>query len=105
MGIVQFLLMQAPLQLGKLDFSGPPMHLLEDLDVSPDDGALKVTPTSQSVYPTELSQQPLAKAAASVGGTVQKCTHCPIPPANSQVPPLTPKSPLAQAQAQALKSA
>jgi phosphatidylserine decarboxylase len=44
MGMSRFLLTQAPPQLGKLDFSGPPMHLLEDLEVSPDDGALKVPP-------------------------------------------------------------
>jgi phosphatidylserine decarboxylase len=55
MGIVRSLSTQAPAQLGKLDFSGPPMHLLEDLDVSPDDGALKVAPPPQSAYPTELS--------------------------------------------------
>jgi hypothetical protein len=81
------------------------MHLLEDLDVSPDDGALKVAPTPQSVYPTELSQQPLAEAAATVGGAVQKHTHHPTPPANPQVPPVTLKSPPAQPRAQAPKSA
>jgi hypothetical protein len=105
MGIVRSLSTQVPPQLGKLDFSGPPMHLLEDLDVSRDDGALKVAPTPQSAYPTELSQQPLLEAAASVGGAVQKHTHCPTPHANTQVPPVTPKSPLAQARAQASKSA
>jgi phosphatidylserine decarboxylase len=35
---------QTPPQLGKLDVSGPPMHLLQDLEVSPDDAALKVPP-------------------------------------------------------------
>jgi hypothetical protein len=80
------------------------MHLLEGLGVSPDDGALKVAPTPQSAYPTELSQQPLAEAAASVGGAVQKHTHCPTPPANTQVPPVTPKSSPAQAQARAQAS-
>jgi phosphatidylserine decarboxylase len=48
------------------------MHLLQDPDVSPDDGALKVPPPAQSAYPTEFSQQPLAEAAASVGGGAQK---------------------------------
>ena len=105
MGIVRSLSTQAPPQLGKLDFSGPPMHLLEGLDVSPDDGALKVTPPPQSAYPMELSHQPLAEAAASVGGAVQKHAHRPTPPANPQVPPLTLKSPSAQTQAQAPKSA
>jgi hypothetical protein len=70
MGIVRPLSTQAP-QLGKMDFSGPPMHLLEDLDVSPDDVALNVTPPPQNAYPTELSQQPLAEVAASVGGAMQ----------------------------------
>ena len=57
MGIVQSLSTQAPAQLGKLDFSGPLMHLLED----PDDGALKVAPPPQNAYLTELSQRPLAE--------------------------------------------
>jgi phosphatidylserine decarboxylase len=69
---------QAPPQLGKLDFSGPHMHLLQDLEVSLDDGALKVSlpppPPPQSAYLTEFSQQPLAEPAAGVGGGVQK-TH------------------------------
>ena len=72
MGMSRSLSRQAPPQLGKLDFSGPPTHLLENLDVSPDDGALEVPPPPQSAYPTEFSQQPLAEAAAGVGGCVQK---------------------------------
>ena len=104
-GIVRYLSTQALPQLGKLDFSGLPMHLLEGLDVLPDDGALKVAPPPQSAYPAELSRQRLAEAAASVGGAVQKQTHRPTLPANPQVPPLTPKSPPAQTQAQAPKSA
>jgi phosphatidylserine decarboxylase len=63
---------QTPPQLGKLDFSGLPMHLLQDLEVSPDDGALKVPPPAQSAYPTEFSQQPLAEVATGVDGGVQK---------------------------------
>ena len=49
MGMSQFLSTQALPQLGKLGFSGPTMHLLEDLEVSPDDGALKVLPPPQCV--------------------------------------------------------
>ncbi|KIM74861.1 hypothetical protein PILCRDRAFT_691729 [Piloderma croceum F 1598] len=48
------------------------MHLLQDLEVSPDDGALKVPPPAQSAYPTEFSQQPLVEAASGVGGGAQK---------------------------------
>ena len=59
---------QTLLQLGKLDFSGLPMHLLHDLEVSLDDGVLKVPPPVHSAYPTEFSQQPLEVAAAGVGG-------------------------------------
>jgi phosphatidylserine decarboxylase len=72
MGMSRSLSMQTPPQLGELDFSGLPMHLLEDLELSPDDGALKVPPPAQSVYLTEFSQQPLAEAAAGVGGAAQK---------------------------------
>jgi phosphatidylserine decarboxylase len=53
---------QSPPQLGKLDFSGPPMHL-QDAESSPvDDGGRKVGPPP--VYPTEFSQQPLFEASA-----------------------------------------
>jgi hypothetical protein len=48
------------------------MHLLQDLEVSLDDGALKVPSPAQSAYPTEFSQQPLAEAAAGVDSSVQK---------------------------------
>jgi hypothetical protein len=89
----------------EVGLSGLLMHLLEDLDLLLDNGALKVTSPSQSAYTTKLSQQPLAETAASVGGTVQKHTHCPTPLANPQVLLLTLKSHPAQAQAQAPKSA
>jgi hypothetical protein len=93
---------QAPPQLGKLDFSGPPMHLLQDPEVSPDDGAHKVPPPPlQSAYPTESSQQPLAEVSAVV---CNKHFYHHTPPANLKVPPLTPKTPPAQAQAQAPKA-
>ena len=59
-------------------------------------GALKVPPPPQSTYPTEFSQQPLAEAAASASGGVQR----PYP----EVPLPTRMSPLAQAQAQAPKT-
>ena len=79
------------------------MHVLEDLDVSLDDGPLKVTPPPQGAYPTELSQQPLAEATASIGGAVQKRSNRHTPPVNPQVPPQTLKTPPASAQAQAPK--
>jgi hypothetical protein len=63
---------QTPPQLGKLDFSSPPMHLLQDLEVLLDDEALKVPLPAQSAYPTKFSQQPLAEAAAGLDGSVQK---------------------------------
>ena len=72
MGMSRSLSTQALLQFGQLDFSGPPMHLLHDLEVSLDDGTLKIPPPPQSAYPTEFSQQPLAEAAAGVSGGVQK---------------------------------
>ena len=72
MGMSRSLSAQTPPQLRKLNFSGPPMRLLQDLEVSPDDGALKVPPPAQSAYPTEFSQQPLPEAAASVSGGAQK---------------------------------
>jgi hypothetical protein len=62
MGMSRSSLTQTPLQLETLDFSGLPMHLLQDLEVSLDDGALKVPSPAQSAYPTEFSQQPLAEA-------------------------------------------
>ena len=40
-GMSRSLSTQALPHLGTLDISGPPMHLLQDLEVSPDDGALK----------------------------------------------------------------
>jgi phosphatidylserine decarboxylase len=83
MGMSRSLSTQTPPQLGKLDFSGPPMHLLQDLEVSPDDGALKVPPPAQSAYPTEFSQQPLAEAAAGVGGAAQKTLPSPCPACQS----------------------
>jgi hypothetical protein len=47
------------------------MHLLQDLEVPPDDGRLKALAPPQSAYPTKFRQQPQAEAAASVGG-IQK---------------------------------
>lgn len=52
---------QAP-QLGKLDFSGPPM-VSRDPETSPVEDRIPAQPA----YPTEYSQQPLSDAAA--GGT------------------------------------
>jgi phosphatidylserine decarboxylase len=107
MGMIRSLLTQAPPQLGKLDFLGPPMRLLQDLEVLPDDGALKVPPPAQSAYLTEFSQQPLTEAAADVGGGVQKHSRCHTPPVNPQVHPLmlktAPAPALVQTQAQAPK--
>jgi len=62
--IARSLSSQPPPQLGRLDFSGPPMHAY-DAELSPvDDSGRKVAPPP--VYPTEFSQQPLFEAA--VGG-------------------------------------
>ena len=72
MGMSRSLSTQTLPQLGKLDFSGTPMHLLQDLEVLSDDGVLKVPPPAQSAYPTEFSQQPPAEAAAGVSGAAQK---------------------------------
>jgi len=52
---------QSPPQLGKLDFSGPPIYSYEaELSVV-DDNALKAAHT---LYPTEVGQQSLSEAAA-----------------------------------------
>jgi phosphatidylserine decarboxylase len=62
--IARSLSSQSPPQLGRLDFSGPPMHT-QDAESSPvDDSGRKVGPPP--AYPTEFSQQPLSEAA--VGG-------------------------------------
>jgi phosphatidylserine decarboxylase len=82
MGMNQSLLMQALPQFGKLDFSGSPIHLWQDLEVLPNDGVLKVPHLPLpplSAYPTKFSQQPLVEAAAGVGGGVQKTYPSPYP--------------------------
>ena len=65
---------------------------MQDLEVSPDDGALKVLPPAHSAYPTEFSQQPLAQAAAGVSCYMEKTLPSSYP-ARLQVPPLMPKTP------------
>ena len=90
-GVSLSLSTQVPPQLVNLDFLGPPIHLSQDPEVSPEDRALKVLPPPpQFAYPTESSQQPLAVAAAGVSGGVLKHSHRHTPPANPQVPPKTP---------------
>ena len=66
MGMSRSLSTQTPPQLGKLDFSGPPMHLLQDLEVSPNGVALKVPPPAQSTY----------QSAASGGGCCRRWRWC-----------------------------
>lgn len=60
--MIRSLSSQAPPQLGKLDFSGPPMPS-RDSDFSPIDDVSHKVP-QHPTYPTELSQQPLSDAAA-----------------------------------------
>ena len=107
MGMSRSLSIQTPPQLGKLDFSGPPMHLLQDLEVSSDDGALKVHRRhSLRTQPSSVSN--LSRRLLPVSAVVsKKHSHRHTPPANPQVPPQMLKTPpapaLGQTRAQAPK--